>query len=157
MYRNNPDSGSLLPLMVGLLLVSLFAYMIAVDVYSLRSEKLTLDRVGEDLVSDVMREISYEEYYFGVMPDVNQQKGLDSNPRIFLPITCPDLLTKVSKLAQSLPRDVRLLSFNCAKNQVRISITKRVYLPYFPRSLVNFQPHVIAFVGGGLQRVPLNY
>lgn len=154
--RYSPDSGSLLPLMVGFLLISLFTYMIAIDVFSLRYTKVNLERLGEDLVSEVVREISYQEYYFGQIYNGNQQRNTDSASRVFIPITCPEVLTKLYNLARNLPRNTRLLSADCAMNQLRLSITKRVDLPYFPRSLVNFQPDVIAYVGGGLQRIPSN-
>jgi hypothetical protein len=76
--------------------------------------------------------------------------------RDFLPISCREVLAKFSQLEANLPRDTKVLSANCAMNQLNLSIMKRVDLPFYPSWLDNFQPNVVAFVGGGLQRIRLN-
>lgn len=150
------DSGSALPLMIGLLLISLFAYMTVVDVYSLLISKMKLERAGEDLVSQVLSEISYQDYYFGGSSSNNSPSFTATNNRVFIPVTCHEVIEKLSQLADALPRDTRVLSVDCASDQLKLSIKKRVDLPFLPQPLVDLQPEVVAFVSGGLQRVHSN-
>jgi hypothetical protein len=142
--------------MIGILLVSVSAYMAAADVYSLCNAKIDLEHLGEDLVGEAIKEISYQEYYFGTSNRATAQGSDDSYDRDFLPISCREVLAKFSQLEANLPRDTKVLSANCAMNQLNLSIMKRVDLPFYPSWLDNFQPNVVAFVGGGLQRIRLN-
>jgi hypothetical protein len=154
--RRPIESGSALPLMIGLLTLSLFMYMAAIDVYSIRTSKMHLERLGEDLVTEVLKDISYQDYYFGDSYSGNSQSSANAHAREFVPVTCREVIRKLSQLAQNLPRNTKFLSGDCTMNRVNLAISKRVNLPFLPQALANFQPDVIAFVSGGLQRVGSN-
>lgn len=148
--RREGESGSLLPFMALVFLVAISAYMMATNVYAATTSKIRLERWGEDFLTGIYQEISYESYFFDEQPSTN------FNNRDYVPVDCATLLRRISQSMGRFPQGVNLRSVSCQVGQMRLIITRKVELPFMPESLAGLQPEVVAYVAGGLQRLRAN-
>ena len=141
------DSGSTLPLLLGIFLLVLSIFMISVNIFALRAAKINLEILGEDLVSNIYQEIDYQEYFFG------NSIAVTKNTRSWLPFDCEQLLLKVSEAARNLRRSTRMERVECKSGRLELLISDEVQLPFKPGFLSNIRPIIFATVSGGVQRV----
>lgn len=141
------DQGSALPLLIGVMLLGLSAYIMATNIYSLSTSKMKLESWGEDFIGGLYKEISYQDYFFGSTEDPK------AGARSFVTIDCSNLLLQLKKNLGQVPSVISFVSTSCAGGRIKVVLTKKVRLPFSPPGAVNFEPRVIAHVEAGLQRV----
>ena len=149
LIQNNKekDSGSLLPLMIFVFFLALAIYGISVNLFALQNSKLSLERWGEEMLSDIYQNISYAEYYF------SDSVGPTSEGRKYIPVDCDGLLNELNEVSRDFPREITLNSINCELGQIQLSLSKNIKLPFAPAALSNFKPSVQVHIKGGLQQV----
>jgi len=141
------DSGSLLPFMLFIFMLALTIYGFSVNLFALQNSKISLERWGEEMLSDIYQNIAYADYYFKeVTNPVN-------NSRKFIPVDCLDLHTAFTRAGLEFPEVIDVVSFSCNSGIVELAISKRVKLPFLPPALSNFEPKVQVYIKGGLQQV----
>ena len=146
-YQSDQENGSLLPLMLMIFLVACLAYIVALNVFTASATKLRLERWGEDLISNLYREISYEKYFF----DENSSSG--SIDRVFVPVDCNSLVRNLRNSSNEFPRGVLVERFDCQYGVLKITLSEEINFPFLPESISNIHPKVVVHIGGGLQRV----
>ena len=141
------DSGSLLPLMIFIFFLSLTIYGISVNLFALENSKLSLERWGEEMLSDIYQNISYADYYF------NDSVEPTSEGRKYIPVDCDGLLNELYEVSLQFPIEITLNSISCELGQIQLSLSENIKLPFAPAALANFKPSVQVHIKGGLQQV----
>lgn len=141
------ESGSLLPLMILIFLISLLAYMSGVNLYSAKVSKFRLESWGEDLVASLFNEVSYERYFF------DPYQNIDSRNRIFIPVDCVLVLQNIGVASRNFPRNISIEKAECDQGQLTLVLAERIAFPFFAEALSGIEPKVVVHVRGGLQRV----
>ena len=145
--RYSIESGSLLPLMILIFLISLLAYMTGVNLYSAKVSKFRLENWGEDFVASLFSEISYDRYFF------DSFRNIDSRNRIFIPVDCGLVLQNIGVASRNFPRKISIEKAECDQGQLKLVLAERIDFPFFARALSGIEPKVVVHVRGGLQRV----
>ena len=141
------DSGSLLPLMIFIFFLTLTIYGISVNLFALQNSKLSLERWGEEMLSDIYQNISYADYYF------NDSVEPTSEGRKYIPVDCDGLLNELYEVSLQFPIEITLNSISCELGQIQLSLSENIKLPFAPAALANFKPSVQVHIKGGLQQV----
>lgn len=158
------DSGSIIPLGLGLFLVAVATFMLTVDLFFLHATKFRLERFGEALVTNSFKDISYEKFF------LDDSSSLESNVRRMIPFECSDLISKIKSQLQvsnasfQAPNafknskvdaisEISATSVNCVDSQLRIVLAQEVQLPFQPPIFGKFRPVVTATISGGVQRI----
>ena len=145
--RCSIESGSLLPLMILICLISLLAYMTGVNLYSAQVSKFRLESWGEDLVANLFSEVSYKRYFF------DSYQNIDSRNRIFIPVDCGLVLQNIGVASQNFPRNISIEKAECDQGQLKLVLAERIVFPFFAQAHFGIEPKVVVHVSGGLQRV----
>lgn len=148
--RSRAESGSILPLGIGLFLVGIGLFIMSVDIFFLRSTKLDLERIGETLIADSFQKIAYDRFFLGSISD-SENEG-----RSFVPFDCADVIAELQNRLQYLKREfpnVNVVWTSCSSSKLRIIVESRVELPFQPPFLGSLQPVVKAIISGGVQRI----
>lgn len=145
--RYSIESGSLLPLMILIFLISLLAYMTGVNLYSAKISKFRLESWGEDLVANLFSEVSYERYFF------DPHQNIDPRNRIFIPVDCGLVLQNIGVASRNFPRNISIDKAECDQGQLKLVLAERIAFPFFAEALSGIEPKVVVHVRGGLQRV----
>lgn len=146
-HTSSVESGSLLPLMILIFLISLFAYTIGVDIYAAKVTKFKLESWSEDLVASLFSEVSPERYFF------DHYSNTDQRNRNFVPVDCDLLRQNLESASRSFPHDISIENVECHQGQLKLVLTEQLTFPFFAKSLVGIAPKVVVHVSGGLQRV----
>ena len=141
------DSGSLLPLMIFIFFLTLTIYGISVNLFALQNSKLSLERWGEEMLSDIYQNISYADYYF------NDSVEPTYEGRKYIPVDCDGLLNELYEVSLQFPIEITLNSISCELGQIQLSLSENIKLPFAPAALANFKPSVQVHIKGGLQQV----
>jgi hypothetical protein len=166
--RPKGDRGSILPLGIGLFLISIAIYMLSADIYSMRSAKLRLERIGETLLTNAYQNLAYDQYF------LESGTLIQEDNRSFLPFDCAELIQEMENLLAKingnsdtgsistqkvdssntrLDSRIRAVSLNCSSSKLRLVLADQVKLPFTPPVFADFKPIVMATISGGLQRV----
>ena len=148
--RSRAESGSILPLGIGLFLVGIGLFMMSVDIFFLRSTKLDLERTGETLIADSFQRIAYDRFFLDSISDA------ENEGRSFVPFDCADVIAELQNQLQYLKRElpnVNVAWTSCSSSKLRIILESRVELPFQPPFLGSLQPVVKATISGGVQRI----
>lgn len=146
-FNLESENGSTLPLLIGLVFFALSTYIVAVNIYFLGASKIKLEQWGEEFISSLFQEISYQEYFF------DADEPIRDDVRSFVYVGCTDLLLQIQRKLNEVDPNRRFISARCAAGRISIVIEERVKLPFAPQGLSNFEPRVTAYVEAGLQRV----
>lgn len=141
------ESGSTLPMMIGLFMMALSVYMVCINIYTLNTAKLRLERIGEDFIASLYQEVSYDQYF---RDESISSMEVHQRP---IPVSCQQLLSGISRDSPSLAKAIKILAFRCESGRLNLAISERVNLPFIPQFLANFEPIVIAHVGAELRRI----
>lgn len=143
---SSSEDGSMLPLVVGIFLLALSLLMVSANIYAIRAEKIHLEVLGEELISNLYKEIDYQEYFFG------ESMPVSPGVRSWLPFQCPLLMQNISESARVLVGKAHIESANCVSGKITLILKKNVSLPFQPGFLDGFVPQVNAVISGGVQR-----
>ena len=141
------ESGSTLPLMMGLFMMALSIYMVCINIYTLNTAKLRLERVGEDFIASLYQEVSYDHYF---RDESISSMEVHQRP---IPVSCQQLMSNILRDSPRVAKTIKILAFRCESGRLNLSISERVNLPFIPQFLTDFEPIVIAHVGAELRRI----